>query len=120
MPRHIQVLSFCENHPDVPAMAEHVGRPERGKPRLVDVCEMCLKGIVEPYLALLALGTPLEQVTARPRVKKVEAEAAEETDKDRTCPLCGKVSRTRSALGQHLTATHQTRFTALREEGYDI
>lgn len=112
MPRFVQVVRMCENHPDEPATDEELPpfRMGSGTSMQFDVCKVCMKDIVIPFLDLMAKGTEMER------------KAPDNPKRPEHCPLpdCTYSAPNRRALGSHLRSAHSTGFRTLREEGYDI
>lgn len=101
MAREVTILRWCDNEDyDLHGAERAVATTEfvvtingRG-PILLDLCTPCAE-MFAPVEAVMERGVPWEpSMTEDPEVQS------------RTCPECGMVSATRTALGQHLRKIH--------------
>lgn len=120
--REIQVNAFCDLDHDekVPATVERTVSIDGSDVVVLDLCEEHDSEVFTIVLVAMERGAvvqaPPEQPRKRTRTgrnphheRKHESEHPSDP-KYRTCPECGFVSRTRSSLGQHLSARHQKGF----------
>lgn len=108
MSKEVTVTAVCENsgtlHDRELATEEHTGLLD-GEQVMVDVCPKCLDGVVAPYLALLAKGTPVPRPVATNR----RARGGQATDAvwcpDPNCTRPNPV-KSRTGLGAHARRSH--------------
>ena len=112
--KHIQVIAFCdgEHEERTRAVTERTIKIDGGEPVLLDLCEPCDKPFLD-MLVLMERGAVVER-TKGPKGKR-SGTPSRETRPSRlpgmdvtnlTCPECGHVSPSRSALGQHTRSRH--------------
>lgn len=122
MARQIVIHTWCDIHL---ADGENVEGQETpplslvpGTPRILALCEVHQKELLEPLVAALAeLGQPVEGQAAPAPSTRQERGYAGRTDEDRApCPICGKVSLNRRALSSHTRQQHHKTLGQVEEE----
>lgn len=117
--KQVTITAFCDgNHQGlVESAVERTVTVDGSKPVVLDLCPECDKAI-QALLALMDQGAVLGKggvpQPAKPKARK-RAPAAPKTG-EHVCPMCGFVSSTRAALGQHLRHRHDKGFTDLKNE----
>jgi len=98
-----EIIAWCDVclHDDIkqPARTLAPMTLDASKPRVIDVCEVHEKEIVEPLRQLLAeFGQPVESSSSSSR------------DEQHPCPIasCGKSYVSAQSLGKHLRSKHNT------------
>lgn len=127
--KEILVVSYCDgDHEDerVRSTVERVMSVDGSKPVALDLCDEC-DGLVSRLLHLMDRGAVVKAPTAKRKSSPAAEKAAPPTPRPNTkfheptgklpplggphiCPECGFESKSRNALGQHLTVTHSKRF----------
>lgn len=103
--KELTVTIWCDGHDErVPAIRQDVDVMIDGQRTLVDVCAECER-VIEAAKTLAARGTPPVPPKRGPSGGRP---AKEGPGVNTTCPICGFVSSTRGALGQHLAFKHQS------------
>lgn len=131
MPRHVQIVRTCENHPDVPATDDELPPVTwgSGRARVIDVCDECWQLIVEPFMSLLMKGSELSQQPQVPTTGTARRTARLMVGGDRACPFAENegciytwddTPAGRQRLSAHLRKGHGTSIRRLREEGATI
>ncbi len=109
--KQVVVQSYCDLHSEeadpVPATTEVTFEG-----RLLDVCTQHERVVNEQIASLVDLfshGVEVEQSAPISRKRPIGRPKREEfqTERFRTCPDCGHVTPTRSALGQHVKQRHE-------------
>lgn len=105
--REVQVVAWCDNAHTSQVRATHERRlsVDGGKVVLLDLCEACDSTFVRDVMPYAERGAPVDKVT----LAAVDASA-----NSTTCPECGFVSKSRGALGQHLSKKHSKGFKDYR------
>lgn len=120
MPRTVQVIRTCENHPDRPASDEEIPPVTwgRARPMVFDACDECVHMIVEPFFDLLTKGVP--EPSAVPVGKPNGRGSGAPDEEPVQCPLCEAVAKGRQNLSKHLRTMHGKGIRQLRAEGVDV
>jgi hypothetical protein len=105
MSKEVLVIAWCDNaiaHVDKEeALVERVVSIDNRKPVTIDLCKTCDDALFAPLLDVMEQGTKV------PSKQKAKAAPSTDDEGQRTCPECGFVSKSRSALGQHLSHKHE-------------
>lgn len=102
MSREVLVIRRCDNHdPPVEAASTRTVRLDGGRTLTVDACPDCEATIIGPFAAFVEAFGFVDEEPQSPRPKR-----AKDLTSNTACPVCGFVSRSRGALGQHLSTKH--------------
>jgi hypothetical protein len=117
--RELRLDLWCDGEhgdEDVPATVTRTLTLDSGEPYLLDLCERCDKAVQDIAL-LMQRGVLAEQAIIAPGstpprkkgplVPTAVASKMKQSVPWRTCPDCGYVTPTRSALGQHVKQKHE-------------
>jgi hypothetical protein len=130
--KEITVTGYCDgNHEDkIRSVVERTLSVDGSKPVLLDLCDTC-DALVSGLMVLMERGVvvkePGKKKVSDGPIKKAAAKKPEPPRPTRgtyheptgkvpplegphICPECGFESKSRSALGQHLTVTHSKGF----------
>jgi hypothetical protein len=123
--RELRLITWCDGEhgdEDVAATVVRTLSVDGDKPVLLDLCEVCDK-TVQDLILFMGRGVPASKAIAAPQARTRRAETLpvkavaprpRADGKDRVDCMeegCGYVGNTRSALGQHLTSKHGTKFS---------
>lgn len=112
MSKVMHITSYCDNrtrHGDTQVPAPHedlVGSVGSTGQRRLDLCDQCFGSVFEPFVVLLANGQADDEGDQDTQGRRAAS------DLPRLCPECGKVSKSRPGLGQHMASEHGKRFGA--------
>jgi hypothetical protein len=109
--KEIQVIAWCDGPHDgdshVLATEQITVQIDRLKPKAIDLCESCVKELVEPLrVTLIEFG--VDPTGALPKVSKPAKQQAAAQEQTHSCPVagCDFTSHALQGLGLHARRKH--------------
>lgn len=123
MSKEVKIIAWCDglDHAvvgSVPATGEHVITMDDNKAKILDLCDVCEKELIEPLRQLLAFAADAKKTTKK--ATSSSSTSYRVNPGPTQCPLCPTIPKSRGALGQHLKVRHDTTFTELKEQGTEV